>query len=209
MADFDPLTVPAVMPMSVRRTNEGGFPAQAMLDYEQALQQWMKSNVTNTNTRLNLVSEEVDGAYAAISTEATTRATADGALASDITAVEVAFDGFTANGEVYFAAVAGPAGSAAAYGIYLTAGNVFTGLMLVAQSGGGSYIAMTAGKLYFFDNSSGNSISALTYSGGKFVLNGAVSIQSSSGAGSFDLADGLMTIRDASSNIVVELGLLP
>jgi hypothetical protein len=92
MADFDPLTVPAVLKQSVRRINEEGFPKQALLDYEQALQQWMQANTANTNTRLNLVSDEVDGAYAAISTEATTRATADSALASLITTVEAEVD---------------------------------------------------------------------------------------------------------------------
>lgn len=87
MADFDPLTVPAVMPQKVARVTTAGLPTQPLLDYEQALQSWMKSNVTNTNTRINLVSEEIDGAYAAVETEATARASADEAIASQITTV--------------------------------------------------------------------------------------------------------------------------
>lgn len=87
-ADFDPLTVPAVMPVSVRRIAEGGFPTQFLLDYEQALQQWMKSNVANTNTRMTYVFEQVDGAYAAVTVEANARASADEALAEQITTVE-------------------------------------------------------------------------------------------------------------------------
>lgn len=104
MADFDPLTIPAVMPGTVRRTKEkmvngklvSGFPTEHALNYEGQSQAWMKANVANTNTRLNLISDEVDGAYAAITTEATTRASADEALATEITTLEATVGSNTA-----------------------------------------------------------------------------------------------------------------
>lgn len=174
MADFDPLTVPAVMPMAVRRINEGGFPKQALLDYEQALQAWMKSNVANTNTRLNLVSDEVDGAYAAVATEATTRATADSALASSITTVDAKVGNISASGAVYLAAKAAPSGASAAYGWYLTAGSAYAGMEALALSGGGSAIGFTASQFLFTD--SGTGVPVLAYSGSKFGFTGNVEI---------------------------------
>lgn len=269
--DFDPLTIPAVMPARVVRTKPDGTPTEHAVKWEEGLQAWMKANTANTNTRLTLVSDEIgdvsasvatlataqatlEGAFAsyqvtvtaqfgtvnaaivnestarangdsalatsitsltatvgsntaAISAEATARVNGDSALASSITSLSAAFGGFTASGAVYFAAMAGPPGSAAAYGIYLTAGNVFTGLQLVARSDGSSYIAMTAGQLFFYDNSSGSTINALTYSGGEWLLNGNVTLQSANGAGSFRYADGNIVLRDASNNALIELGI--
>lgn len=177
MADFDPLTVPAVMPVTVRRITEAGFPTQSLLDYEQALQAWMKSNVANTNTRLNLVSDEVDGAYAAISTEATTRATADSALATQITTVAASVDDATANGQIFFAAKAAPSGASAAYGLFLTAGTSFAGFEALAMSAGGSAIGLTANQFVFTD--SGTATAILSYSAGVWSFNSNVSINGS------------------------------
>lgn len=81
-ADFDPLTVPAVMPVTVRRIAEGGFPTQFLLDYEQALQQWMRSNTANTNKRLTLVSAELGDVNASVETLAEAYATSEEAFAS-------------------------------------------------------------------------------------------------------------------------------
>lgn len=174
MADFDPLTVPAVLDASIQRTTVAGKPTQYALDWEQALQSWMKANVANTNKRLNLVSDEVDGAYAAVATEATARADADGALASQITTVEASVDEVSANGEIAFIAKATPAGATASFGLYLTAGLSFAGLEAIALSAGGSAIAFTANQFLFTD--SGTAQPVLSYSGGKFGFTGAVEI---------------------------------
>ncbi|POR52398.1 hypothetical protein [Bosea psychrotolerans] len=172
--DFDPLTVPAVMPVTVRRTNEQGFPRQALLDYEQALQGWMRNNVVATNARFAEVSDSLAGVSAAVTTEANARVAADEALAEQITTVEAAVDGFTASGELYFAAKATPAGAASAFGLYLTAGSSFAGLEAMALSGGGSAIGLAANQLKFTDP--GTATDVLTYSGGKFRFTGDVAI---------------------------------
>lgn len=96
--DFDPLTVPAVMPVSVRRIGEGGFPTQFLLDYEQALQQWMKSNTANTNKRLTLVSAELGDVSASVETLAEAYATSEEALATY--KITVAADFGTVNARV-------------------------------------------------------------------------------------------------------------
>jgi hypothetical protein len=140
MADFDPLTVPAVMPVTVRRTNEQGFPRQALLDYEQALQGWMKANVANTNTRLNLVSEEVDGAYAAVATEAIARAAGDSALAAELTTLETTVGDNTAELAILSASIDGIAVKYAVTGTIngVTGGFVLTGIQQLG--GGASYL---------------------------------------------------------------------
>lgn len=86
--DFDPLTIPKPLPFEVPRVEANGHPTEEQMQQEIAETAWMQANTANTNTRLTLVSDEVDGAYAAISTEATTRAAADSALASQITTVQ-------------------------------------------------------------------------------------------------------------------------
>lgn len=205
MADFDPLTVPAVMPDTVSRFREGGFPKQALLDYEQALQAWMKANVANTNTRLNLVSDEVDGAYAAVATEATTRASADSALAATITTVDAAVDSISASGAVYLAAKAAPSGASAAYGWYLTAGNAFAGMEALALSGGGSAIGMTANQFVFTD--AGTSQSVFSYSGGVWVLSSAVVIRSGMSGARQEITNENTKIYDSSNVLRVAIGI--
>jgi hypothetical protein len=95
--DFDPLTVPKVMDQSVRRTLPDGRPAQALLDYEQQLQAWMKANVANTNTRLTTVEETAGSANAAVIVEANARATADSAMATQITTLTSSIGTVSAN----------------------------------------------------------------------------------------------------------------
>lgn len=205
MADFEPLSVPAVMPVTVARITEGGFPKQALLDYEQALQAWMKANVANTNTRLNLVSDEVDGAYAAVATEATTRATADSALAATITTVDAAVDSISASGAVYLAAKAAPSGSSAAYGWYLTAGNAYAGMEALALSGGGSAIGFTANQFVFTD--AGTAQSVFAYSGGVWVLSSAVVIRSGTSGARQEITNENTKIYDASNVLRVAIGI--
>lgn len=80
--DFDPLTIPAVMPALVARTKPDGTPTQHAVKWEEGLQAWMKANVANTNTRLNLVSDEIGDVSASVATLATAQATLEGAFAS-------------------------------------------------------------------------------------------------------------------------------
>lgn len=145
MADFDPLTVPKVMDQSVRRINDQGYPRQALLDYEQALQQWMQANTANTNTRLNLVSTEIDGAYAAVSAEATTRATQDGILASRIDTVGASVDAVEAAAVTETTArIAGDAANASTITtVSATANSALTGANNATASGA-VYIAAKA-----------------------------------------------------------------
>jgi len=89
---------------------------------------------------------------ASVTSEQVARVAADGALAADITLLEASYNDISASGEIYFAAKAGPTGSSAAYGLYLTAGAAFAGFEVVALSAGGSAINMTAEKLLFSDS---------------------------------------------------------
>jgi hypothetical protein len=180
MTDFDPLTIPAVMPKSVRRTDERGLPTDFLLNDEQAVRAWMKANVANTNTRINSVSDGVDGVAAAVATEAMARADADAALATQVSAVEASVGDISANGAVYLAAKAAPGGATAAYGWFIAAGDAFAGMEAIALSGGGSALAFTADKFRFVD--SGSATPVWTYSGGKFqftadvAINGALTV---------------------------------
>lgn len=204
MADFEPLTIPAVMPAEVPLAKPDGKPSKHWISWMEGLQAWMKANVANTNTRLNLVSEEVDGAYAAIETEATTRASEDEALAEQITTVSASVDDATANGEIYFAAKAAPSGATAAYGLYLTAGSSFAGLEAIAQSGGGSAIGLTANQFSFTD--AGTQFVPFTYSGGVFYFNTAVVFQATGASGTTITSGGLTLVYDASSNLRLRMG---
>lgn len=207
MADIDPNSAPSLMPAEQAIAKPDGKATTPMLDWLSALRNWTKRSVVDLTTKITTLISDMGDVSAAIVEEASIRETEDGILASQIVTVEAKADNATANGEIYFQAMAGPAGSAAAYGIFLTAGDVFTGLMLIAESGGGSHIVMTAGSLQFYDSASGSQINVLTYAGGEWLLNGNVTILSANGNGSFRMADGNLVIRDASNNPLIELGI--
>jgi hypothetical protein len=95
---------------------------------------------------------------ASVTSEATARSSADGALAADITTFTASYNDISASGQIYFAAKAGPTGSTAAYGLYLTAGAAFAGFEVVALSAGGSAINMTADKLMFSDSGTATAV---------------------------------------------------
>jgi hypothetical protein len=172
--DFEPLTVPAVMPKTVRRITEDGTPTQAQLDWEQSLQAWTRDNVANTNRRLTLVKEAADGLEASVAIETEARIDGDEALASyDLTLLS-RVDDISASGELKFETKAAPTGATASFGMYLTAGDTFAGIEALALSTGGSAIAFTANKFLFVD--SGTAQPVLSYSSGTFKLNTNVEI---------------------------------
>lgn len=205
MADFNPLTIPAIMPSSVARTKEGGKPTQAMVDWEQALQAWMKANVANTNERINEVSEEVGDVAASVVTETEARIDGDEALASTITTVDAKADSATASGAVFLSAKAAPSGATAAYGWYLTAGTAFAGMEAVALSGGGSAIGFTANKFFFTD--SGTAQQAFSYSGGLFYFNVPIVIQSGASGARQVITKENTKIYDSSNVLRVAMGI--
>src|SRR5690606_6410070 len=82
----------------------------------------------------------------------------------------------TANGEIYFGAMAGPAGSVAAYGIFLTAGNAFTGLQMIAKSDGTSEIAFSADKFSLNTSSGAQNVFTFDNADGVFEFNVPVRI---------------------------------
>ena len=213
MADIDPLSVPAVMPATVQRTEErdvggrkvGGYPTQAMLDWEQASKSWYVGNVVDLQTKITTVSAAQDGFEALVTTETNARITADGALAEQITTVAATADDATANGEIYFAAKAGPTGSAAAYGLYLTAGASFAGFEALALSGGGSAIGMTADKFVFTD--AGTTQAVFSYSSGVWVLNSNMVIRSGTSGARTVITNENIKIYDASNVLRVSMGI--
>lgn len=228
MADIDPNLAPSVMQAEQPIAKADGRPTTPMLNWLSAMRDWTKKSVVDLTTKITTLVADIDGLHGEIVNEATIRQTEDGILAEEITTVSTVANNAqatatsaiglatsaqntannaTANGEVYLKAMAGPAGSTAAFGIFLTAGNVFTGLMLVAYSGGVSKIVMTAGSLEFYDSSSGSQINMLTYSGGEWLLNGNVTLQASNGAGTMRWADGNLILRDAGGNEIVGMGL--
>src|SRR5215207_2895450 len=95
---------------------------------------------------------------ASVTSEQVARVAADGALAADITLLEASYNDISASGQIYFAAKAGPTGSSAAYGLYLTAGSAFAGFEILALSAGGSAINMTADKLMFSDSGTATAV---------------------------------------------------
>lgn len=214
MADeIDPLTVPAVLPAHVPRTEyrtaEGklvfGLPTKFALLQEQEQQSWFVNNTIRLQTKITTVEAQQDGIAASVVTETNARISADSALATQITTVAATADDATANGAIYFAAKAGPTGSAAAYGLYLTAGSSFAGFEALALSGGGSAIGMTADKFVFTD--AGTTQAVFTYSAGVWVLNSNMVIRSGTSGARQILTNENTKIYDASNNLRVAIGI--
>lgn len=177
MADIDPNAIPFVPDTSVSLIEpESGKPKTAFHDWMQALYDWMKRSVVDLTTKITTLTADLGDLSAAITTEATIRETEDGILAAQITTVDAKADNATASGQVYLAAKAGPSGTAATYGWYLTAGNAFAGMEAMALSGGGSAIGFAANKFYFTD--SGTAQPVFAYNGTAFVFQVPVVIQS-------------------------------
>ncbi|WP_262268619.1 hypothetical protein [Microvirga yunnanensis] len=173
--NIDLARLPPVLPVTVARTTPDGLPTKEQLDWDQFARNWYKTTVVNLNTRLTEVRSDTDGNSASIVEETNARTSADEALAEQITTVEASVGNFTAGGQVYFGARATPAGAEAAYGIYLTAGNAFTGFEMIAKSDGTSAIGLSANQLYFTDSGTGTNV--FSYTGGVFRFNVPVEVR--------------------------------
>lgn len=167
--------LPAVMPVSVPRvkTNDG-TPTTFLIDWEESTRNWYRTNAVALDARITEVKATADNASAAVVVETNARITADGALADQITTVSADFDQFSANGEIYFGAAAGPSGTAAAYSVFLNADDSQAGMQIIAKSGGGGAIGFLADQFVFTD--SGTMQNVFDYSGGQFVFTGNVAI---------------------------------
>ena len=182
-SDIQPLldSQPPLLPFNVARVTADGRPTTHLLDWEAFQAEWYRSGVIKTDQRITEVKAVADNASAAVTEETNARVSADAALAEQITEVAASVDDATANGEIYFAAMAGPTGSIAAYGIFLKAGNAFTGMQLIAESGGGASIGFAATDFRLVD--SGTAQPVFNYTGGVFTFNVPVRV------GTIDIAN--------------------
>lgn len=176
MADeIDPNAIPFVPPADVSLIDtQTGKPKTSFHDWMQSLWDWMKRSVVDLTTKVTTLTASIGDLEASIEEEATIRETEDGILAASITTVEAKANNATASGQVYLAAKAGPSGTAASYGWYLTAGSAFAGMEAMALSAGGSAIGFAANQFRFVD--SGTALPVFTYSGSKFQFTGDVAI---------------------------------
>lgn len=182
---------PPNLPATVARVTADGRPTKHLIDWEQFTSNWFKTSVVNLNTRLVEVRSDTDGNAAAIVEETNARTSADEALAEQITTVEAKTDLATASGRIYFAAKAGPAGSVAAYGLYLTAGNAFTGFEMIARSDGTSAIVLNADQFTFNTSSGARNVFNFDSVEGVFRFN--VPVQINNG----DIGENAVTQADA------------
>jgi hypothetical protein len=182
--DVDALlnTQPPALPANVARVTADGRPTQHLLNWELFQTDWFRSNIVATDQRIDAVKATADGASAAVSTETNARVSADAALAEQITTVSATANSAngkanqaTASGQIYFAAKAAPGGAVAAYGLYLSAGNAFAGMEILADSGGGASIAFSATDFKLTD--SGTAQNVFNYTGGVFTFNVPVQVQ--------------------------------
>jgi len=189
--EFDPLTAPLTMPREVRRVDESGLPTTSQLDWEQAFKNWTVKQTVSLNTKITTVRDEAEAGFAEVHDDISAIVDEQGAMASQITTLNANFNGVSANGQVKFQVMATPAGAAAAYGIYLTAGNSFTGLQMIAYSGGGSAISFNASQ--FMLNDSGTAQNVFNYAGGIFTFNVPVRVRTG------DILDGAVSSTVAAS----------
>lgn len=92
------------------------------------------------------------------------------ALASQITTVAAFANGINANGEIKFEAKSTPGGATASYGLFLTAGDKFAGLEVIATSGGDAAINFTADQFRLNNDGSGLSEQVFEYDSGDGVF---------------------------------------
>lgn len=173
--DIDPTAIPFVPSTEVSLIETTtGKPKTAFHDWMQSLWAWMKRSVVDLTTKVTTLEFTAGDLQAQITEEATIRETDDGILAASITTVDAKANNATASGQVYLAAKAGPSGTAASYGWYLTAGSAFAGMEAMALSGGGSAIGFAANQFTLTD--SGTALPVWQYSGGKFQFTGDVAV---------------------------------
>ncbi|MBF9234686.1 hypothetical protein [Microvirga alba] len=185
--DITPLldSQPPNLPFNVSRVTADGRPTQYLLDWENFTSDWFRSNIVKTDQRIDTVKAVADGASAAVTTETNARVAADAALAEQITTVSASVGKATASGQIYFGAMAGPAGSVAAYGVFLTAGDTYAGMQIIAESGGGASIGFAANDFRLTD--SGTAQNVFNYTAGVFTFNVPVRV------GTLDIATQAVT----------------
>lgn len=203
--DIDPNAIPFVPSTEVALIDTTtGKPKMAFHDWMASLYDWMRRSVVDLTTKITTLIVDMGDMSARIDEEATIRETEDGILASQITSVEAKADAATATGEVYLAAKAGPTGTTAAYGWYLTAGNAFAGMEAMALSGGGSAIGFAANQFQFTD--SGTATPVFNYSSGVWVFNVPVVIQTGTSGERIVITNQRIEVYDASNVLRVRLG---
>ncbi|MBA1156931.1 hypothetical protein [Microvirga mediterraneensis] len=184
-------TQPPALPANVARVKADGLPTQHLIDWELFQTYWARTNIIATDQRIDTVKATADNASAAVTTEAQARIDGDTALAGQITTVSARANQATANGQIFFAAMAAPAGAVAAYGIFLTAGSAYTGMQLIAKSDGTAAIVFDAN--YFALNKSGTAQNVFTYDGSVFRFNVPVEI------GTTDILAGAVNAPEAAT----------
>lgn len=207
MPDIDPNAIPFVPDTTVALIDTAnGRPKTAFHDWMQSLYSWMKESVVDLTTKVTTLIDTVANNTASIVAEQIARVTADDALAGQITTISAAFDDATADGEIYFAAKATPTGSTAAYGLYLTAGDAFSGLEVISDSVLGSAIGLTANQFAFVD--SGTAEQVFSYSGGVFYFNIPIVLQSGASGERMVLSNQRIDVYDSSDVLRVRVGIL-
>jgi hypothetical protein len=177
----DTTNLPPFLGVNVARVDPAtGKPTKPTLDNELAERDWFLTTTINMNTRLTEVRSDTDTNSAAITTEAITRATADSALASLVTTVEVRSTGGavitgSATAQMSMIAESNPSGFVSTFGLYLrnSGVNYPVGLTGYLDSGGTGIISFTATKFFWTDPSynSGLPGNVAAYSGGVWQFN--------------------------------------
>ena len=130
------------------------------------------NNLQSIVVRTETLEADLGDVEASVINEATARAAADGALASNITTVQATANGATAGGQVYLVARAAPAGYSAAYGWALTAlGGRFVGMDALLDSSGNAGIAFYASQFSLTDPSYNGGVPGNVFSYGSGVFN--------------------------------------
>jgi hypothetical protein len=169
--------LPAVLPPQVSRVTADGRPTKWLIDWEGFQRNFFATTVVDLDTRLTEVTSATNDNTAAITTETTARTNADSAMALQITSVTATANNATANGQIYFAAKSVPGGATAAYGLYLTAGGTFTGMELLADSGGGASIAFAATDFKLVDSGTATNVFSWSSLDGYFQFNVPIRLQ--------------------------------
>jgi len=205
MPDLNQDTIPFIPAADVSLIEtETGKPKTAFHDWLTSLWGWMKQNVVDLTTKVTTLTAQVGDAEASITEEQQARIDGDEALAAQITTVQASVDDATAEGEIYFAAKATPAGATAAFGLYLTAGTSYAGFEAIALSGGGSAIGLTASQFYFTD--SGAAQQVLTYSSGVFIFSVPIAIRSGTSGARQVITNENTKIYDSGNVLRVAIG---
>lgn len=166
---IDESKLPYVMPASVPRVTADGRPTTHLINWEELTRNWYYTNAVATDKRITEVKAETDQAIARFNEDITALVTKTDALVQKVDTVEAQIGNATANGQIKFAAKAAPTGATAAYGIYLTANNTFTGFEMLAMSNGTSAISFTASQFMLRDGGTARPI--FNYSSGLFTFN--------------------------------------